>query len=122
MEAKPDGRVAVRKGKAAMCVEMLASPGVAFTQTDRFTVPPAGKRAAQWHGTFATTEKTREAQFVTLMRIGSDCAPGDAPASARRVGGRWEVKVGARALHLGGDGAPPSRAAARRDASDVAQQ
>src|SRR5690606_22314179 len=71
MEPGSDGRVAVRRGRAAMCVEMLASPDVACSQTDRFPVPPAGERPAQWHGTFAAKAPSPKAEFVALLRIGS---------------------------------------------------
>ncbi len=80
MTALTDTRVAVREGPAAMCVEMLASPGVAFSQVQSV---PGPRAPASWHGRFATVGKSRDADFVTVLRIGRDCsAARDAPAPA----------------------------------------
>jgi hypothetical protein len=98
--------VHVANGDAQMCVEMLASPGVAFNQTDRFSVAPQkssmnASEPNQWHGTFATTAKSEDAEFVALLRIGSDCgAKGADAASAARIAGGWEVKAGGRTIDL----------------------
>jgi hypothetical protein len=73
MEPVSGGRVSVRKGRAHMCVEMRKSPAVEFTQTDEWTAPPSGKAGKQWHGRFATRQKTREAEFVAVMKIGKEC-------------------------------------------------
>jgi len=73
MEPASGTRVSVRNGHARMCVEMQKSPGVQFTQSDEWTAPPSGKAEKQWHGRFATTQKTREAEFVAVMRIGKEC-------------------------------------------------
>ncbi|HET6264546.1 MAG TPA: DUF4962 domain-containing protein [Usitatibacter sp.] len=79
MKPAGDRKVAIRRGQAAMCVEMLEGPEVAFTQTDRFTVPPGRSSMQkshpdQWHGVFATREKSKTAAFVTRMKLGSDCS------------------------------------------------
>ena len=62
-----------------MCVEMLASPEIDFVQNDRFTAPPEKSSMtphtpAEWHGAFITRSGSKRAQFVALMRIGSDCS------------------------------------------------
>ena len=79
MKAYSDRKVAVTKGNATMCVEMLEGPDVAFSQTDQFTVPPGRSSMSkshpnQWHGVFATREKSPTAEFVTRMTLGSDCS------------------------------------------------
>jgi hypothetical protein len=62
-----------------MCVEMLEGPEVAFSQTDQFTVPPGRSSMSkshpnQWHGVFATKEKSQAAEFVTRLTLGSNCS------------------------------------------------
>ena len=79
MKPVSDRKVSVVKGEAAMCVEMLKSPDVAFSQTDRFTVPPgrssmSRREPNQWHGVFATKEKSQAAEFVTRLTLGSSCS------------------------------------------------
>lgn len=94
--------------RSDMCVEMLSSPAVAFTQTDRFSVPPGrssteARQPNQWHGVFATTRKAQGAEFVALMRIGADCEQSASSSSAaKRVRGGWEVAVDGRLVKLAG--------------------
>ena len=102
-----DKAIHVRNGAAQMCVEMLASPAVSFSQTDQFTAPPApstmnANEPNQWHGAFATSGKSMDAEFVALMRIGSDCAKPSAASAVRGAGG-WEVKVNGKTVSLAGD-------------------
>jgi hypothetical protein len=67
-------RIAIANGEAAMCIEMVASPGVSFDQDSDFTSAPSGSNMPnQWHGRFVTTAKSTTAEFVTVMRIGSNC-------------------------------------------------
>ncbi len=99
--------VRLENGDARMCVEMLASPPASFSQTDQFTAPPApssmnAREPDQWHGAFATTSKSKDAEFVALMRVGSDCAKPSA-ASAERADGGWRVKVDGKTIDLAGD-------------------
>lgn len=92
--------IVLKNGPAEMCVEMLAGPAVSFRETDRFTAPPAGRNMPnQWHGTFAATSRSPAADFVVLMRLGSDCSQA-APASAERTREGWEVRVGGRRIGL----------------------
>lgn len=98
-----DRRISIASGRAQMCVEMLSGPEVAFTQTDQFTTPPRGgsRQPNQWHGVFATTRKSEAAEFVAVMRLGSDCRDTAAGASvARRVSGGWEVAVDGRTVKI----------------------
>ena len=99
--------VLLTNGDARMCVEMLAGPATAFSQTDQFTAAPAPSTMSkvepdQWHGAFVTIAKSTQAEFVALMRIGADCGKG-ASASATRTGGGWEVKVDDRVIGLSGE-------------------
>ena len=99
--------VLLTNGDARMCVEMLAGPATAFSQTDQFTAAPARSTMSkvepnQFHGAFVTTAKSTQAEFVALMRIGVDCGKG-ASASAARAGGGWEVKVDDRVIGLSGE-------------------
>ena len=98
--------VAIRNGPAQMCVEMVSSPEVRFTQTDQFTARPTSG-APQWHGTFAATSRSSNAEFVAVMRVGSDCTglPRNAtPAAAKRAGDALEVAVNGRVVRFTGDG------------------
>ncbi len=98
-------RVALRNAPAQMCVEMVSGPEVQFSQTDQFTVRPSSG-ANQWHGTFATVAKSNAAEFVAVMRIGSDCTakPREgAPVSARRSGDAMEVNVDGRVVRFAAD-------------------
>ena len=95
--------VALRNGPAQMCVEMLAGPEVVFHETDRFTAPPSGRNMPnQWHGTFAATSRSPAADFVVLMRLGSDCSAPET-ASAERTRDGWNVHVDGHAVALGND-------------------
>ena len=99
--------VLLRNGDARMCVEMLASPAATFSQTDQFTAPPApstmnANEPNQWHGAFATAAKSKEAEFVAVMRVGADCSKGTGASAARNAAG-WEVKVDGRTVSLAGD-------------------
>jgi hypothetical protein len=106
MQKLSDTKVALAEGKAHMCVEMLASPAVTFDQNDRFTTPPQrgsmnDKVPNQWHGAFATTARTNDAEFVALMRIGSECPVAAAPtAIAKRISGGWQVAVDGKTVNL----------------------
>lgn len=94
--------IAVRRGRSRMCVEMLAGPESRFDQTDAFAVPPAGKPPRQWHGAFKTVEKSTQAQFIMLMRIGADCR-GARSGKAAAIEGGWTVQAGNSTVTLTGD-------------------
>ena len=125
-----DTKVLLANGDAQMCVEMLASPGVTFGQSNQFTSAPSGSNMPnQWHGTFTSAAKTQAAEFVALMRIGSDCATlavtsgasaavpgsgkrrqsgGGGPAtgtSIAKIAGGWSVSVNGKTVILTGDDA-----------------
>jgi hypothetical protein len=92
MVVRGERSIRIRNGREQMCVEMLSGPEVKFDQNDRFDAPPSGKDLPnQWHGRFTTTAKSKTAEFVVMMRIGSDCRP-DA-AKAVKAGAGWRVLV-----------------------------
>jgi hypothetical protein len=109
MQKFSDTKISLDNGKAHMCVEMLASPAVVFNQSDKFTTPPTrtsmnDKVPNQWHGTFAANAKATDAEFVALMRIGSECPLTTAPtAVAKRVAGGWQVAVDGKTVNLVGE-------------------
>jgi uncharacterized Zn-binding protein involved in type VI secretion len=92
-----------------MCVEMLASPAVAFTQNDRFTAAPERssmnpQTPPEWHGAFVTASASQHAEFVALMRIGSDCSPkaGETPV-VQNVDGGMQVTVNGKTARIAGE-------------------
>ena len=103
MTRHADNRVSIVNGDASLCVEMLASPPVEFTQTDQFTSPPEDRKMVnQWHGTFAATRKFPRAEFIALMRVGADCSK-PSGAVATRSGGGWQVVVDGHSILLAGE-------------------
>jgi uncharacterized Zn-binding protein involved in type VI secretion len=104
-----DRKIEIDGESTEMCVEMLASPDVAFEQNDQFPTPPQrnemnSKPTKQWHGTFATRAKSEAAEFITLMRIGTPCAKTSQPtAVAAHDAKGWQVKVDGKTVVLAGD-------------------
>jgi hypothetical protein len=97
-------KVALRNGGAQMCVELVAGPDTGFDQTDQYTTPPQGSRAREWHGRFTTSVKQTAAEFVAVMRIGSDCGGKSAEtASAAKSGDAWSVGVDGKTITFAGD-------------------
>ena len=80
MQKLSDRKVAIVNGDSRMCVEMLSSPDVVFDQDDRFTAAPRPSsmnekgEPNQWHGVFRAKAASANAEFVALMRVGSDCS------------------------------------------------
>ena len=104
MEPRGARAVAIRSGDAQMCVDMLSGPATRFAQTDRFDAPPSGKDMPdQWHGRFTSVEKSNAAEFVVLMRVGTDCRRAGA-ATATRADKGWRVQLDGATVTLG-DGA-----------------
>jgi hypothetical protein len=96
-------RIAIVNDDATLCVEMVAGPPVAFSQTDQFTAPPEDRKMVnQWHGRFATTQKSLRAEFIALLRVGADCSRPSGATAARAEGG-WRVTVDGRAVAIAGD-------------------
>lgn len=84
----------------SLCVDMLAGPSMAFSQTDQWSAEPlAGAR--QWHGRFASTAPLAQAEFIALLRVG--CAP--VAASAAKANGVWTVELDATRVTIGADAA-----------------
>jgi len=109
MRKLSDRKIEIDGESTEMCVEMLASPDVAFEQNDQFPTPPQrnemnSKPTRQWHGTFATLAKSESAQFITLMRIGTPCAKSSQPSAvATRDAKGWRVSVDGKTVELDGD-------------------
>jgi hypothetical protein len=60
--------------------------------------------AKQWHGVFATRGKSESAEFIALMRVGSQCPASSQPtAVATRDAKGWQVKVDGKTVVLAGD-------------------
>ena len=120
MSKLTDNKIVLANGDAKMCVEVLASPGVTFAQTDQFSSAPSGSNMPnQWHGRFATAAKSTNAEFVTIMRVGSDCTPQPiaaaaggkrlvvtaaakttTSAAATRISGGWSVAIDGKTVTL----------------------
>ncbi|HET7730090.1 MAG TPA: DUF4962 domain-containing protein [Usitatibacter sp.] len=108
MEPRGDRAIRIRDGEAQMCVEVLSGPDTRFTQNDRFDAPPQGKgMPSQWHGRFGTVEKSKSAEFLVLMRVGTDCrrgtGEGRASAAVARAGTAWRVQLEGASVLVGGD-------------------
>jgi hypothetical protein len=86
-----------------MCVDLPFAPEVAFTQTDQYTAPPAGKWQKEWHGTFTSTGKSPNADFVAVMRVGSDCGKATSAPSVTPAGNGVTVSVDGKTLTFAGD-------------------
>lgn len=83
-----------------LCVSVLSGPPVRFVQTDRFTANPEGNRAAQWHGTFQSTEKSLGAEFVVLLNIG---CTGDTAVPFRDNDGRLLLNLAGKIVSFSAD-------------------
>ena len=104
MTAVSPRKVLLRDGPAQMCVEIVAGPEVAFTQSDRFEPPPSGGHAAnEWHGTFATASRSDNAEFLTVMRVGSDCSTPSTAGEPARAGDGWRIALEGRIVELSSD-------------------
>lgn len=71
----PSHNIKINQGGTLLCVRQVAGPGVAFNQTNLFTVAPTGTRPDQWHGTFSSLVKSTTALFVTVLEVGCGNAP-----------------------------------------------
>lgn len=78
------GRVYVRNGPASACIERIAGPATKLRIEDQYAVPPRSADAErESHGAFVTLHRTTEAEMVTVIRIGSNCAAEDDTIQAR---------------------------------------
>ncbi len=78
--------IRVREGKAGMVVRFLDPGGLAFTQTDRFTVPPEDGRPNQWHLTASTRSAHAATVFLTVLMPHRAGEAGGLPRVARVEG------------------------------------
>ena len=103
MEVRGDRAIRIRNGREQMCVEMLSGPDARFDQNDRFDAPPSAKDMPnQWHGRFTSAQKSTTAEFVMLMRIGSDCRRDDTTRAVKAPDG-WRVQVDGATVALAGE-------------------
>lgn len=101
-----DRTVELHNGPARLCLTMLAGPETEFKQGSRFAARPEGNPPPQdqWHGVFAATSQSKEAEFVALMHVGADCAGnGKATATATKANGGWRVEVNGTRVTFDGD-------------------
>jgi hypothetical protein len=101
-------RVRVTKGSQSLCIDMLAGPPREFTPISESDFSSWGRSndplndvsaapadpaaaAAQYHGRFASTQPSTEAEFVALMRVNAPC--NDEPPAATRKNGVWIVSA-----------------------------
>lgn len=96
MEVDGNG-VAIRNGGQSLCVDMLAAPLLAFSQTTEWTAPPR-KGEDQWHGRFSTRQALPSAEFVAVMRVGCK----ELPTEARREASGWKIAVGRNTIEISG--------------------
>lgn len=75
---------------ARLCVQMIDGPDVAFRLTSRFTAEPLGNRPAQWHGVFATQQKSKTASFIALLEVGC----GNSQVAVTDAAGMRQVDLG----------------------------
>ena len=75
---------------ARLCVQMIDGPDVAFRLTSRFTAEPLGNRPAQWHGVFATQQKSKTASFIALLEVGC----GNSQVAVTDTAGMRQVDLG----------------------------
>ena len=85
----------IDQGGQSLCVDLLAGPATAFTQTDQWGAEPL-TGARQWHGRFASVQALPAAEFIALLRVG--CAP--AAASAVKQDGVWTVTLDATTITI----------------------
>jgi hypothetical protein len=106
MSERTATRVLVRNGPATACVERIAGPATRFVMSDSYSTPPRGdgKSKPESHGAFVTIAKTTEAEFVTMIKIGSNCSADDDTIQARlapRNGAR--ITLAERSMNFAGD-------------------
>ncbi|MGH7945868.1 MAG: heparinase II/III domain-containing protein, partial [Opitutaceae bacterium] len=104
-----ESRVRIAGGTQSLCIDMLAGPPRQFTpisvpdysswgrsndaMNDVSAAPSDPGAAAQYHGKFASTERSTAAEFIALLRVNGECS-GVAPEAARKRNGAWTVQVG----------------------------
>ncbi len=72
MIQKDANKIEIIEGITRLCVRMVVGPEVVFNQKDQFTSDPVGIYPKQWHGTFSSTIKSKEAFFVTVLEVGCE--------------------------------------------------
>jgi Bacterial Ig domain len=96
------GRVRITRGTQSLCVDMLAAPGVQFTQSSAWPPDAPTTGPQQSHGTFASTQPSPAAEFIALMRVNVACD--DTPPVPDKTSGVWTVPVDNRTVTIAADG------------------
>lgn len=74
------GKLVIRSGSVALCVELRASTPIRFVQSDAFPDAPIKNGFAtkdmlnQWHGRFESVNQTKSILFAAVLSV--DCKPG----------------------------------------------
>ena len=96
-----NSRVQIARDGRMLCVDALAGPGGAFTQSNAW---PAGASPAygdsQWHGKFVSAQSSTATEFIALLRVGCH----QLQASATRNDAGWNVRVGDKTITIDGSG------------------
>lgn len=98
--ANSDTRISIAYNGQSLCVDLLAGPGMRFSQTNQFTVNPSGTWFPEWHGAFVTTQPSAAAEIIALLRVGCPVTA----ASAAYSDGAWTVRVGAKTVTIADSG------------------
>lgn len=69
MKEKGARALEIEQDGVRLCVNVLDAPDGAFFQDDKFSEPPQGNYAAQWHARYVSNDKSKQAQFVVLLDI-----------------------------------------------------
>jgi hypothetical protein len=97
-----DSRVRITKGTQSLCVDMLAGPGVQFTQSSAWPPDAPTPGPQQSHGKFASTQASTAAEFIALMRVNVPCD--DTLPAPNRTNGIWTVPVDNRTVTIAANG------------------
>ena len=86
--------VRIESGGESLCIDFLTGPPSRFEQHAGFPAPPQSKGKTtnfpdQWHAMFVASERSREAAYITAMRVG---CTGVAPKLVEEASG-WTVSV-----------------------------
>ncbi|KHD87612.1 MAG: hypothetical protein OM95_13575 [Bdellovibrio sp. ArHS] len=96
MTSSNNTQAKITNGSETLCIDVLAGPGVQFSQHNIFTENPSNGGAAQWHGKFYNATRTTNAEFVVLLNIGCSTLT----ASATKTSGKWNIQVGNRSVSI----------------------
>lgn len=91
-------------GGVALCVDLVSGPEVEFRQIGDFPVPPVGEKPAQWHAMWRATQASRQATFLTVLRV--NC--GELKYGIENRDTQMRVRLGEHVFSFGPEGAMAS--------------